>query len=128
MALPSNVLGVCIFQPERSNLFGGRECYSTRSIPQLSAACLAAFQCHDSNCPNLGYMNRSSSAVVNSLPYASNARVTARWLRPTRYDQFGGGWGIILGIRRRPADFGKVLADETEKWAKVVKFVGIKLQ
>jgi hypothetical protein len=75
---------------------------TTRSIPQLSAACLAAFQCHDRNCSNahLGYISRSSSAVVNSSPYASNARVTARWLRPTRYDQFGGGRGIILGIRQ----------------------------
>jgi tripartite-type tricarboxylate transporter receptor subunit TctC len=25
-----------------------------------------------------------------------------------------------------PADFGKLLADETEKWGKVVKFAGIK--
>jgi len=25
-----------------------------------------------------------------------------------------------------PADFGKLLAEETEKWAKVVKFAGIK--
>ena len=25
-----------------------------------------------------------------------------------------------------PADFGKLLADETEKWAKVVKFAGVK--
>jgi len=25
-----------------------------------------------------------------------------------------------------PADFGRFLADETEKWAKVVKFAGIK--
>jgi hypothetical protein len=25
-----------------------------------------------------------------------------------------------------PADFGKHIADETEKWAKVIKFVGIK--
>ena len=25
-----------------------------------------------------------------------------------------------------PADFGKLIADETEKWGKVVKFVGIK--
>ena len=27
-----------------------------------------------------------------------------------------------------PADFGKVIADETEKWAKVIKFAGIKPQ
>ena len=25
-----------------------------------------------------------------------------------------------------PADFGKLIADETEKWGKVVKFTGIK--
>jgi tripartite-type tricarboxylate transporter receptor subunit TctC len=29
-------------------------------------------------------------------------------------------------IRGSPADFGKLIADETEKWAKVVKFAGIK--
>jgi hypothetical protein len=27
-----------------------------------------------------------------------------------------------------PSDFGKFIADETEKWAKVVKFAGIKAQ
>jgi hypothetical protein len=26
-----------------------------------------------------------------------------------------------------PADFGKLLADQIEKWAKVVKFAGVKL-
>jgi hypothetical protein len=25
-----------------------------------------------------------------------------------------------------PADFGKLVSDETEKWAKVIKFAGIK--
>jgi hypothetical protein len=25
-----------------------------------------------------------------------------------------------------PADFGRLIADETEKWAKVIKFAGIK--
>jgi hypothetical protein len=27
-----------------------------------------------------------------------------------------------------PAEFGKLIADETEKWGKVVKFAGIKAQ
>ena len=27
-----------------------------------------------------------------------------------------------------PAEFGKFIADETEKWAKVIKFAGIKPQ
>ena len=29
-------------------------------------------------------------------------------------------------LRGSPADFGKLIADETEKWGKVVKFVGVK--
>jgi hypothetical protein len=27
-----------------------------------------------------------------------------------------------------PADFGRLIVDETDKWAKVVKFAGIKLE
>jgi hypothetical protein len=27
-----------------------------------------------------------------------------------------------------PADFGKLVSDETEKWAKVIKYAGIKPQ
>jgi len=33
------------------------------------------------------------------------------------------GYTIVRGTS---ADFGKLIADETEKWAKVVKFAGIK--
>jgi hypothetical protein len=29
-------------------------------------------------------------------------------------------------LPRSPTDFGKLIADETEKWGKVVKFTGIK--
>ena len=32
--------------------------------------------------------------------------------------------GDVLALS--PADFAKLIADETEKWGKVVKFVGIK--
>jgi hypothetical protein len=27
-----------------------------------------------------------------------------------------------------PAEFGKLIADETEKWARVIKFAGIKAE
>ena len=27
-----------------------------------------------------------------------------------------------------PADFGKLIADETEKWAKVINFAGLKAE
>jgi tripartite-type tricarboxylate transporter receptor subunit TctC len=35
------------------------------------------------------------------------------------------GGTVISGS---PADFGKFVAAETEKWAKVIKFAGIKLE
>ena len=31
-----------------------------------------------------------------------------------------------IPIAMTPADFGKLIADDTEKWGKVVKFAGIK--
>ena len=41
----------------------------------------------------------------------------------TRPAELGG-----TGVPGSPADFGKLLADETEKWGKVVKFAGIKVE
>jgi hypothetical protein len=38
-------------------------------------------------------------------------------------------WLLDLGgtpMPMTPADFGKLIAEETEKWAKVLKFAGIK--
>jgi hypothetical protein len=40
-----------------------------------------------------------------------------------RLDALGGG---ILASS--PAEFGRLIADETEKWGKVVKFAGIKAE
>ena len=36
-------------------------------------------------------------------------------------------WGATA-LPGSPADFGRLIADETEKWAKVVKFAGIKAE
>src|SRR5262249_61637516 len=42
----------------------------------------------------------------------------------------GGGQAHVGGLARQrpPADFGKLIADETAKWAKVIKVAGIKPQ
>jgi hypothetical protein len=34
-------------------------------------------------------------------------------------------WGVTV-LALSPADFGKLIADDTEKWGKVVKFANIK--
>jgi hypothetical protein len=38
-----------------------------------------------------------------------------------RFAKFGG-----MAFAGSPSDFGRLIAEETEKWAKVIKFAGIK--
>jgi tripartite-type tricarboxylate transporter receptor subunit TctC len=40
-----------------------------------------------------------------------------------RYAQLGG-----VPVQSSPAEFGKLIAQETEKWAKVIKFANIKAE
>jgi hypothetical protein len=49
-----------------------------------------------------------------------NAALADRKMK-TRFSDLGGT--VLAGS---PADFGKLIAEETEKWGKVVKFAGIK--
>jgi tripartite-type tricarboxylate transporter receptor subunit TctC len=58
--------------------------------------------------------------IVSRLNREINAGLADRALR-SKIDTLGGG--IAAGS---PADFGKLIAVETEKWGKVVKFAGIK--
>jgi tripartite-type tricarboxylate transporter receptor subunit TctC len=52
-----------------------------------------------------------------------NKEVNAALQDPKMKERFAALGGAL--ISGSPADFGKVIADETEKWAKVVKFANI---
>jgi tripartite-type tricarboxylate transporter receptor subunit TctC len=58
--------------------------------------------------------------VVNMLNNEINAGLADPKLK-SRLAELGGT--VLPGL---PADFRKLIVDETEKWAKVVKFAGIK--
>jgi tripartite-type tricarboxylate transporter receptor subunit TctC len=60
------------------------------------------------------------SEIIRKL----NAEINAGLADPKLKARFADVGGTVLpGL---PADFGKLIADETEKWGKVVKFSGAK--
>jgi tripartite-type tricarboxylate transporter receptor subunit TctC len=54
-----------------------------------------------------------------------NKEINAGLADPNTKSRFANFGGIILASS--PGDFGKLIVDETEKWAKVIKFAGIKV-
>src|SRR5215813_1202512 len=68
----------------------------------------------------VGAPKNTPAEIVNQLNGEINAGLADLKLQ-SRFSDLGGV--IIAGA---PADFGRLLTSETEKWAKVVKFAGIK--
>jgi tripartite-type tricarboxylate transporter receptor subunit TctC len=66
----------------------------------------------------LGAPRGTPPEIVDTLNAAVNAGLADPKLK-TRLADLGGS--MLVGT---PADFGKIIAEETEKWAKVVKFSG----
>jgi tripartite-type tricarboxylate transporter receptor subunit TctC len=65
---------------------------------------------------------KTPAEIIDKLNTAVNAGLADPGVK-ARFAQLG---VILLG--GSPADFGKLIVDETEKWAKVIKFAGIKPQ
>jgi tripartite-type tricarboxylate transporter receptor subunit TctC len=63
---------------------------------------------------------KTPAEIVNKL----NGEINAALADPKMKARFADLGGTVLP--GSPADFGKLVADETEKWGKVVKFAGIK--
>jgi tripartite-type tricarboxylate transporter receptor subunit TctC len=66
----------------------------------------------------LGAPKGTPAEIVDKLNAAVNAGLADPKLK-ARLSDLGGT--MLVGT---PAEFGKVIAEETEKWAKVVKFSG----
>jgi tripartite-type tricarboxylate transporter receptor subunit TctC len=63
-----------------------------------------------------------SAEIIDKLNKETNAILSD----PKNRARLADLGGVVLS--GSPADFGKLIADETEKWAKVVKFAGIKVE
>src|SRR5262245_31096971 len=68
----------------------------------------------------IGAPNNTPAEIVDKLNREINAALADLRIK-ARFADEGGG---LLALS--PADFGKLIAEETEKWAKVVKVAGIK--
>jgi len=73
-----------------------------------------------SNWYGVGAPKATPAEIIDKL----NKEISAGLADPNMKARFADLGGTVLA--GSPADFGKLIADETEKWAKVVKFAGIK--
>jgi tripartite-type tricarboxylate transporter receptor subunit TctC len=71
-------------------------------------------------CLGLGAPKGTPAEIIDKLNQEVNAALADPKIK-MRLADLGGT--VLPGT---PADFGKLIADETEKWGKVVKFTGIK--
>ena len=70
----------------------------------------------------IGSPKNTPSQIVDKLNAETNAGLADPNMK-VRLADLGGT--VLAGS---PADFGKLIAEETEKWGKVVKFTGIKAE
>jgi len=68
----------------------------------------------------IGAPKNTPSQIIGKLNEAINAGLADPNMK-TRLADLGGT--VLAGS---PTDFGKLIAEETEKWGKVVRFTGIK--
>jgi tripartite-type tricarboxylate transporter receptor subunit TctC len=73
-----------------------------------------------SNWYGVGAPKATPAEIIDKL----NKEISAGLADPTMKARLADLGGTVLA--GSPADFGKLIADETEKWAKVIKFTGIK--
>ena len=70
----------------------------------------------------LGAPKNTPTEIVDKL----NREINAALADPKLKVRLADVGGDVLPLS--PADFGKLIAEETEKWAKVIKFAGIKAE
>ena len=68
----------------------------------------------------VGAPKTTPAEIIDKLNMEINAALANPKIKARLADEGGGQFALS------PADFGKLIADETEKWARVVKFAGIK--
>jgi tripartite-type tricarboxylate transporter receptor subunit TctC len=94
----------------------------TAAAPDLPAIAEFVAGYEVSSWYGIGAPRNTPNDVIDTLNKAVNVGLADPRLKKQLDDQGG------IDMAGTPADFGRLIADETEKWAKVIKFAGIKPQ
>jgi tripartite-type tricarboxylate transporter receptor subunit TctC len=95
---------------------------SVDALPDIPSVAefVPGFECYIWN--GIGAPKRTPSDVINKL----NAEIDAVLADPNTKARFAEIGGTVIG--GTSANFGKLIADETDKWAKVIRAAGIKAE
>jgi tripartite-type tricarboxylate transporter receptor subunit TctC len=90
------------------------------ALPEIPTVAESVPGYEASNWYGVGAPKATPAEIVEKLNKEINAALADPNIK-ARLADLGGT--VLPGT---PADFGKLIADETEKWGKVVKFAGVK--
>ena len=90
------------------------------ALPEIPTVAEFAPGYEASNWYGVGAPKATPAEIIDKL----NKEISAGLADPNTKARLADLGGTVLA--GSPADFGKLIADETEKWAKVIKFAGIK--
>jgi tripartite-type tricarboxylate transporter receptor subunit TctC len=91
-------------------------------MPDLPAICEFVPGYEATTWFGVGAPRHTPAAIIDKLNKEINEGLADPKMR-ARLDALGGGV-----LASSPAEFGRLIADETEKWGKVVKFAGVKAE
>jgi tripartite-type tricarboxylate transporter receptor subunit TctC len=118
-SLPSSIEFVRSGKARGLAVTGATRAAAARELPAI-AEFVSGYEV--SSWYGIGVPKNTPANVVETLNKAVNAGLADPKLKKQLDDQGG------IEMAGTPADFGKLIADETDKWAKVIKFAGIKAQ
>jgi tripartite-type tricarboxylate transporter receptor subunit TctC len=119
---PSTVASIEYIRVGRLRALAVTTATRSEALPQIPTVAEFVPGYEASNWYGLGAPKATPAEIVDKL----NKEINACLADPKMKAQLADLGGVALP--GSPAEFGKLIADETEKWAKVIKFAGIKPQ
>jgi tripartite-type tricarboxylate transporter receptor subunit TctC len=119
---PSTVASIEYIRAGRLRALAVTTATRSEALPQIPTVAEFVPGYEASNWYGLGAPKATPAEIVDKLNKEINAGLADPKMKAHLADLGG------VALPGSPAEFGKLIADETEKWAKVIKFAGIKPQ